>query len=142
MCIIPQPLSLILIQYRITYTKSDYTKVKIHINDLNDDSNSDYKKTTIYTNLPVDPVNQAVDGETPQFICNESTSAGTSIYGSKFFVNNTVRTVFSFDDDNLKKVGSEDNKEDRLYTVSVVLEPDNTAMANEVSITGAKGGGF
>ena len=53
-----------------------------------------------------------------------------------------MRNVFSFDDDNLKKVGSEDNKEDRLYTVSVVLEPDNTAMANEVSITGAKGGGF
>lgn len=130
------------IDSKITYTKSDYTKVKIHVNDLNDSSNSDYKKTTIYTNLPVDPVNQTVEGETPQFICNESTSAGTSIYGSKFFVNNTVRNVFSFDDDNLKKVGSEDNKEDRLYTVSVVLEPDNTAMANEVSITGAKGGGF
>lgn len=131
------------IDTKITYTKSDYTKVKIHINDLNDSNSSDYKETTIYTNLPVTPVNKTENGETPQFICSESSLAGNSIYSSKFFDNGSARTVYSFDaDEYLKSVGSENNKEDRLYTVSVVLTPDDEAFANTISVTGAKGGGF
>lgn len=111
----------------------DKTKVKIHINDENDPAATTYKQLTIYTNLPIDSIN----GSDSQFISNDTTK-----YASSFTITENgsekMRMVYGFDSDYIKGIDDEDNLENRLYTVSVHLEPVS-ATANTIVLNGAKG---
>lgn len=111
----------------------DTARVAIHINDENDPASTTYKQLTIYTNLPIDNIN----GTNAQFICNDA-----SKYASSFKVTESnvekARTVYSFNSDYIKGIDDENNLEDRLYTVSVHLEPVST-VANTIVLNGAKG---
>lgn len=108
------------------------------------------RQATIYTNLNL----ETVDERGSQFLTTVTSSSMpqggsyvsiSSIFDSAFKTWNeegttgTKRGIFSFDKNYLKPIGEEGVVENRFFTVSVVLTPDNTG-SNIVRLNGAKGG--
>ena len=119
--------------FDVDITNSDYTeKVKINIASANMETEDNV--FTIYTNLDLGTDN-------PQFVLDN-----TGAYTSYFYKYTTVggettstkRTVSAVSSDWLKSIDDEDTTGERLYTVTITLDPvkDNV---NEVVLTGAKG---
>lgn len=112
-------------------------KVNIFISNANNPDDAAFKKTEIYTNLLVDvdgvkKVDVNVTGDS-QFITNNQT-----IYSNSFYVSGAQRNVYEFDENDLMSIHDEANSEDRLYSMTVHLEPVDT-IGNSIVLTGAKG---
>ena len=119
--------------FDVDITNSDYTeKVKINIASANMETEDNV--FTIYTNLDLGTDN-------PQFVL-DNTGAYTSYFYKYTTVDgetkSTKRTVSAVSSDWLKSIDDEDTTGERLYTVTITLDPvkDNV---NEVVLTGAKG---
>lgn len=134
------------------YTKNDYSndpdhelytiKTKINIVSANLVDLTADPKFMIYTNLNIDD-DRALDAGavdpaiTPQF------SFETSAYSSYFEVyaadgTSTARTVYPIKLSYIKTIGEEESKDNRLFTVTVTLTPEDETC-NTVTFTGAKG---
>lgn len=116
-------------------------KVNIYICNANDPAAADFKNTYIYTNLLDDDSGVKkvdVNGTDSQFYTNDN-----SIYESSFTVKQSSgaeskRAAYDFDEDYLKGIDDENNFEERLFTITVYLEPADT-IGNSIVLNGAKG---
>lgn len=124
---------------------SDTEKVSIHINDANNPADTGYTPMKIYTNLVIeDPDNAGqyivdVNNINSQFDCEQS-----DVYNDYFYVKSGTSYVprsfkpVAFDVSNLMKLDDEETKEDRLFNVTVYMEPVGN-LGNTIILNGAKG---
>lgn len=131
------------------------SKVRLCIMSENSMPDNAKKNLTIYTNLN----NEDVNVTNSQFVTkiNETclTGGGTinGTLNSSFkketktiddednvTITREKRLVFDFNEKNLLGLDDEDNKEDRFFTISVVLTPENNGSASSIRLNGAKGG--
>lgn len=116
-----------------TYNKD---KVNIYVSNANNPLDTSFEKAEIYTNLLIDDGGMKkvdVNGTDSQFRTDNQ-----DIYASNFLVNGLSRAVYGFDEDDLKSIHDEANTEERLYSMTVYLEPVGT-VGNSIVLTGAKG---
>lgn len=111
-------------------------KVNIYVSNANNPHDTSFEKAEIYTNLLIDDGGMKkvdVNGTDSQFRTDNQ-----DIYTSNFLVNGNRRDVYEFDADDLKSIHDEANTEERLYSMTVYLEPVDT-VGNSIVLTGAKG---
>ena len=112
--------------------ETDNNKVNIFINNA---SASSDKYVDIYTNLPAEHVNTSIEEPDPQFTCNELILYFSYVVSDKVGAS-AVRAVYK--EQYIHPLSEDEFFEDRLYTVTVKLTPDDD-RANTVILTGAKG---
>lgn len=117
---------------------SNPEKVRISICNVNDSAASDFKNTWIYTNLLDENKKVDVNDAGSQFVTNDTSPYLSYFYAKGDSGSYTSRTVYEFDSDYLKGIDEEENREDRLFSVTVYLRPVDT-IGNSIVLNGAKG---